>query len=66
MDPNRTWQELVDAVRNDDWVPAADLAEVLLDWLNRDGFPPNITGIREFDRVAARAVCDAVAAWEIA
>jgi hypothetical protein len=57
MDPNAAWKEMAAAVENDDWEIADELAEGLLGWLERGGFPPSITGQDEFDRIAAKAAC---------
>ncbi len=65
MDPNRTWQDLAQAVADDDWETAGELAEDLLGWLDRGGFPPEITGHREFDLIAAKNACDAIMAWDV-
>ena len=66
MDPNQAWMDMARAVRDDEWERAATLAEELLAWFKRDGFPPAITGIREFDIVAAKAICTTILFWEIA
>ncbi len=34
------------------------IAGELLEWLNKGGFPPKLTGREEYDRVAATAVCE--------
>ena len=65
MDPNQTWQDLAQAVADDDWETAGEIAEDLLGWLGRGGFPPEITGHREFDVIAARNACDAIMAWDV-
>ena len=66
MDPTATWVDLSQAVADDKWGRAGELADSLIEWLAKGGFPPVITGVREFDIIAARAACDAIAAWEIA
>jgi hypothetical protein len=65
MDPNAAWLALSEAVARDDWQTAAQLAEGLLAWLDRDGFPPTITGVASFDTIVARHTCEAIAAWEV-
>ena len=65
MDPNATWHEMAEAVANDDWETATERAGDLLYWIDRGGFPPEITGHKEFDNLAARNACDAVAAWDV-
>ncbi len=64
MDPNQTWLDMADAVSRDNWQLAGELAEDLFDWLVRGGFPPRLTGTPDFDRVVARAACEAIRAWE--
>jgi len=64
MDPDATWQMLIEAYCND-WERAAEIAGDLLYWLDRGGFPPTITGNKEFDKLIARTTCDAVAAWDV-
>ena len=66
MDPNATWQALSQAVADADWGKAGELADGLLHWLSRDGFPPNISGLPLFDKIVAKATCEAIAAWEVA
>lgn len=43
MDPNATWDALLKAYATKDWKAAAHFANVLLHWLDIDGFPPNLT-----------------------
>ena len=66
MDPTAAWVELSQAVHDDEWERAAEIAENILEWLSKDGFPPIITGVRTFDILAARAACESIAAWEVA
>lgn len=66
MDPNQTWHDLARAIERDDWDEATDLAEMLVDWIERQGFPPTITGIAAFDRIVVAATAQAVATWETA
>lgn len=40
MDPQTTWDELHEAVARRDWECVAELAEALLTWIARGGFPP--------------------------
>lgn len=40
MDPQATWFELMNVFQSGDWKRVRDLAEALLQWLNRGGFPP--------------------------
>jgi hypothetical protein len=57
MDPNAAWQEIAAAIEADDCHRAAELAEDLLGWLNRKGFPPKVTGNVAFDRIVVHATC---------
>ena len=66
MDPNQAWHDLAEAIQKDDWGSAAEIADNLICWLARDGFPPTISGHRAFDRIVARATCESIAAWEVA
>lgn len=43
MDPQATWDQLQEAYRLRDWAVARELAQSLLDWLARGGFPPVIS-----------------------
>jgi hypothetical protein len=65
MDPNAAWLALAQAVADDEWETAAEIADNLLTWLARGGFPPTITGLRAFDALAARRACEAVACWDV-
>ena len=72
MDPNAAWLELMDAFRQLDWDRVHELAEGLLQWMDRDGFPPE-TSVRnsangvvadslwslgsEWNRTVAQAAC---------
>jgi hypothetical protein len=64
MDPNQTWLDMADAVSRDNWQHAGELADDLINWLARGGFPPRLTGTIEFDRIVARTACEAIASWE--
>jgi len=64
LDPNQVWSDLSRAIERDDWDEATELAEMLVDWIERQGFPPTITGIAAFDRIVAAATAKAVATWE--
>jgi hypothetical protein len=44
MDPQATWNELLEARLNRDWNRAEELADALLVWLQRRGFPPHTVG----------------------
>jgi hypothetical protein len=65
IDPNACWLELSEAF-GEDWDRAEELADALLDWMERGGFPPQITGRTELDRLIAKQTCQAIQAWDIA
>ena len=57
MDPNAAWKELSDAYQDQDADRYVELAEGLLEWLRKGGFPPTITKHQAFDRMVALALC---------
>jgi hypothetical protein len=65
MDRNTAWADLQEAVNTAMWGEAILKAEDLLTWLERNGFPPSITGKPVFDRIVARATCEAIAYWSM-
>jgi hypothetical protein len=65
MDPNAAWRDLSQAIADNEWQRAADIAAELMEWLDRDGFPPSITGRASFDRIVVRSTCTAIVAWEV-
>lgn len=65
MDPTACWRLIKEAIEDARWEEAAEHAENLLEWLRRNGFPPNITGNKLFDTVIARATATAVASWDV-
>ena len=56
MDPQATWNQLQAAYRSADWEIASELAQALLDWLERGGFPPTIQGAEPHDHAQQRAL----------
>lgn len=44
MDPQASWDHLLCALAEEDWDLVEDLAEGLLRWLDRGGFPPMVIG----------------------
>lgn len=46
MDPQATWNEMLEAFALQDWDQAVERAEALLDWMKKGGFPPQTSGIR--------------------
>ena len=61
MDPQATWDMLIQNWLDCDWQEVSLLAEALLEWLGKDGFPPEMVGIRgmgtEWNRTLALAAC---------
>jgi hypothetical protein len=61
MDPQSTWDELLDAYVEGDWDTVERRANDLIAWLDRDGFPPSIVshpGVdSDWNRALARAGC---------
>ncbi|MFO0945657.1 MAG: hypothetical protein U1D30_06895 [Planctomycetota bacterium] len=43
MDPNQTWIEMIRAYHQKDWDQSDELALALIEWLQRGGFPPQIS-----------------------
>jgi hypothetical protein len=62
MDPQATWDDLLDAYADKDRDRVDELADALLTWLDRGGFPPRATTGRdlgrEWDVAIARAACE--------
>ena len=65
MDPNAAWSALAQAVADDDWDEAATVADGLIAWLDRGGFPPVIAGVPAFDTLVAKVTCASIAAWDV-
>lgn len=42
MDPVAAWRDLINALVQLDWERASELAQALLDWMRRGGFPPDV------------------------
>lgn len=60
MDPQVTWNEMLEAVALQDWDQAVERAEALLDWMKKGGFPPQTSGIgmpRHWNRTMAEFGC---------
>ena len=47
MDPQATWDELLETRLQCGWNRAEELANALLDWMQRGGFPPHTVGDRK-------------------
>lgn len=63
MDPEATFAELIKAVRHRKWDQIEELADALLLWMDRGGFPPVTIGQKElgvqWHRAVATFVCHA-------
>jgi len=61
MDPQATWDALLEEWTQCNWLDVSELAEALLEWLDKEGFPPETMGTRsmgaDWNRVLAVAVC---------
>ena len=61
MDPQAAWGQLLSAYAAGYWDQVEELASALLDWLDRDGFPPKILNCPdpgpEWDRAFTHAGC---------
>lgn len=60
MDPQAAWNEMLEAIASDDFDEAELHAEALVDWLSRDGFPPQTVSRvlpAEWDRLICRYLC---------
>ncbi len=60
MDPDAAWYEISEYVQNAEWAEARERALDLRHWLETGGLAPKITGHESFDRIAAKAACNAV------
>ena len=50
MDPQAAWDQLIEAYTRRDWSAVEELAEGLLHWLSRGGFPPRTVPRLSMDR----------------
>ncbi len=62
MDPQATWQRLLDAYAIRDFETAQEAAEDLQNWLRREGFPPQVLPEpwqmdQPWNRTLAQAAC---------
>jgi len=61
MDPQATWNSLLEEWANRNWLAVSELAEALLEWLSKDGFPPDTMGNRslgaDWHRELASTMC---------
>lgn len=63
MDPQQTWTDLLGALESNQCEEAIKLAQALLEWLRRGGFPPNVVGAatlgRKWHSTLASSGCEA-------
>ncbi len=45
MDPNQTWNDMLVAYSTKDWAVATENAIALLEYLNKNGFPQQLTTV---------------------
>lgn len=65
MDPDQTWSDLATAIGNGKWDEAIEIAGDLLDWIEKGGFPVEITGVQDFDKLVISATCRAILSLDI-
>jgi len=62
MDPQETWRMLLDAWFYRNWDDVLELSEALLNWLEKDGFAPQVESPRELgpelNRLLVRTACE--------
>lgn len=62
MDPQVAWTNLLIAWISHDWEQVLELSEALLEWLDKDGFPPEFSYPQELgeelNRVVSRSACE--------
>ncbi len=59
MDPNATWQTLLEAYAEGNTDDCRQACGDLNDWLIKGGFPPCVVGIVALDRFMVQTVCTA-------
>ena len=61
MDPQAAWEQLLDAYADQDWDLVEELADGLIHWVERGGFPPRATTGSDlgqlWDKAIAVAAC---------
>jgi hypothetical protein len=61
MDPQATWQLLLEAWSDANWEEVVELAGALLDWLDKEGFAPEVFAPRclgqDWNDAVVRAAC---------
>jgi hypothetical protein len=65
MDPQATWQRLLEAYSTCEWATAKEAAEDLLVWLRAGGFPPQTLPNAPMDDAWNRAIAVATCRFVI-
>lgn len=52
------------ALEAERWVEAGEIADELIEWLIKGGFPPEITGSMATDKLITRSLAESIAAWD--
>ena len=60
MDPEAAWKELLHARLERDWDRAEELAEGLLNWLDKGGGPPVTVGDARLGKIWHRTIAHAI------
>lgn len=62
MDPQQAWENLLRAWIRRDWEDVLNYCEALIEWLEKDGFPPEFSYPlelgKDLNRATVRAACD--------
>ena len=66
MDPQITWHSMLAAWTRGEWLEVIELAEALLEWLDKDGFPPKTVAVPELGTDWHRVVAGATAKFALA
>jgi hypothetical protein len=57
MDPQVTWQTLLEAYQAHDWATLEEAANALLSWLSGGGFPPRLDQEDDAQRRLIAQIC---------
>ena len=64
MDPQQTWTDMLDALKQNDHEEAKEFAGAILEWLGKGGFPPSVVGDKslgaDWHRTIAAVICRSV------
>ena len=56
MDPQQTWQDMLDALQSRQWDEAKELADALYEWVRKGGFPPTTVGNESLGKTWHRTI----------